>query len=318
MTTRCPRCAQPIVEPNALFCPACGKSLDAPTDGSPAPEPLVPRTELPPVDPSVAAAIAGARCGSHPDVPARDVCSRCGTFACASCVRATPEGQAVCADCATRMDLGRWNIPWERRAELGLFRGYWETAKTATFSPQRAFSGLAPSGSWWDATSYAIVSTALSSVVMVAIYGLIFGVAGIAAASSATSHVKGLEIAGIALGVLLTLAIALPLGAIMRVYLGAGIDHLGLRIVGGGGAGFDATVRAYCYSMSPAMFGLVPFCGIYVWEIWRIVLVIIAYRHVHKMDAGRAVAAVLVPFALCCGGYMALVMGAGFLGSRSK
>lgn len=301
MDSSCPRCGEPIREPQALFCPACGKGLTAQTPGI---STALPAT-LPPVDPAVAAAIAGARCAAHPERPARDVCSRCGNFACVTCVQATPEGQAVCSACASRLALGRWEVPWEHSAELGLFKAYWETAKAATFTPQRAFSGLSPAGSWWDAMSYAMVSTMVSSLGMLGLYAAIFGIAAIAGGARRLGGAEALVV----LGVVAAIAVLLPVSALVRVYVGAGIDHLGLMIAGGGKSGFDATLRTYCYSMSPAMFGLVPGCGVYVWEVWRIVLAIIGYREVHKMSGGRAAAAVLVPYALCCGGYVVLVMG---------
>ena len=72
-------------------------------------------------------------------------------------------------------------------------------------------------------------------------------------------------------------------------------------------SGFDATLRAYCYAMSPGVFGLIPVCSGYFWEIWRLVLSILAYKNVHRMSGGRATAAVLLPLGFCCVGYIGII-----------
>lgn len=46
---------------------------------------------------------AGARCGVHVEVPAVDLCKRCGRFLCGECVELAGE-YAFCADCAKRRD----------------------------------------------------------------------------------------------------------------------------------------------------------------------------------------------------------------------
>jgi len=114
---------------------------------------------------------------------------------------------------------------------------------------------------------------------------------------------------GVVLGVVIGLAVALTFATLARVYIGAGIDHLSLMLLGAARGGFEATFRSYCYAMSPGIFGLIPGCGSYVFEIWRLVLSIFAYRSVHKTTGARATVAVLIPVGLCCGGYLALVVG---------
>lgn len=51
------------------------------------------------------AAPVEARCGTHPEVGAVDVCTRCGRFLCSECVDYWNE-QPVCASCLPLMDGG--------------------------------------------------------------------------------------------------------------------------------------------------------------------------------------------------------------------
>ncbi|MBS2029211.1 MAG: YIP1 family protein [Deltaproteobacteria bacterium] len=313
MESVCTRCGKVCAEPGARFCPECGGMLEqrqrasgaAPSEPAPPPQPAVPQ---PPADPALGGELAGARCAAHPTVPARNVCSRCGNFACGQCVRQAPDGKALCASCAQRVHLGTWDIPWEKREQLGMFRAYWLTAKEGAFAPDKTYQGLAPTGQFWDAMSFAIVSTALGFVGTLVLYGVVGLIAGIVGAKELSENTSGAMIAGIAVGVIVGIAVFIPIYAIMRVFICAGIDHLGLLIAGGGKAGYWATFRGYCYGMSPAMFGVIPACGVYIWEIWRIACQILAYKSVHQMSGGRAAAAVLIPFGLCCVGYIGLVV----------
>jgi hypothetical protein len=45
--------------------------------------------------------LGGARCGTHPEIAAVDVCKRCGKFLCGECLELLGE-DAYCASCATR------------------------------------------------------------------------------------------------------------------------------------------------------------------------------------------------------------------------
>jgi hypothetical protein len=101
------------------------------------------------------------------------------------------------------------------------------------------------------------------------------------------------------------------------VLIWAGIDHLGLMLLGAKPKSYTVTVRANALSMGPYLVGLVPFCGFYVFFLWALVLRIIAIMYLHKTTAGRATAAVLLPVVLLCGGVFLLyaavfALAAGF------
>ena len=293
----CPRCAAPRAEPGARFCPNCGASL---AEAGPAP-----------------ASAADARCAVHPWLPARDICTRCGAFACAACATMDLAKRPICRACAARAQVSTWDVPWERRAQLGVFRAYWETAKQGAFEPQKYLAALSPTGArWWDPASFAVVSIALSAVMMVGIYAVLFGGMALFGAP-AFKGVAGTTMWAVALGVVVALVIGLPLAALARTFVGSGLDHVCLLLVGGGRGGFWATYRGYCYATAPGMFGLIPGCGGYVWEIWRLVLSVMAYKRVHEMSGARATVAALLPVVLCCGGYGAMVAGVMAFGGHA-
>ena len=191
--------------------------------------------------------------------------------------------------------------------DVGILGPELDEDEAAAFEPQKSFAGLAPTGRWWDAVSFAMASLVLSVSGTLALYAVIGGIAGLIAGMDSLKSANPLVVVGVVLAVVAGMAIVFPLFALMRIYIGAGIDHLCLLLLGGGKSGFDATLRAYCYAMSPGVFGLIPVCSGYFWEIWRLVLSILAYKNVHRMSGGRATAAVLLPLGFCCVGYIGII-----------
>ena len=102
------------------------------------------------------------------------------------------------------------------------------------------------------------------------------------------------------------------------IFLGAGVDHLMLLILGGGRRGFEGTFRVYSYSLgSTNLLSLIPVCGGLVAFFWQIVARVIGYSRVHGISTFRAVIAVLLPSVLCCACVALLVSGifwAGYSG----
>jgi hypothetical protein len=297
----CPQCSKPVPE-DVRFCPFCGVSLnlrDVGSQGAQAASEV--RAQL-----TVSKVPADARCAIHLDHPAIDTCTRCGNFVCESCRVVSSTGVIFCINCQQRGEVDTWRVPWERRAEIGFFRAYWQTCKGVMVNPGTCFGGLAPeTGRWWDPLSFAIVSLYAGSIGMAVMYGLIFGIGGIAAALDKTP--KGSDAAFGALGfgvgaVLLVLAflVFVPISALISAFVWGGVDHLMLKLVGVKTRGYEATVRGMCYAQGPMIFGLLPVCGYYVGLIWAVVCRIFAYRGVHKTTGGRSSAAVLIPMGLCC------------------
>jgi len=61
-----------------------------------------------------------------------------------------------------------------------------------------------------------------------------------------------------------------------------------------GKGGFHDTVRVLCYARTAQLFVIIPFAGFFV-GIYHIVLLVIGFKHVHKLDWGKAVLGTILP-----------------------
>lgn len=111
---------------------------------------------------------------------------------------------------------------------------------------------------------------------------------------------------------MLGMAVLSPLFITIGVFVGSGILHLCLMIVGGNKKGFEATFRSVTFAYSPMVFNLIPFCGGYIAGIWAIVLVIIGFKQTHQIPVWKAIVAYLIPTVLCCGCIIIVILVIGF------
>ena len=304
----CPRCDSVLDDPQAKFCPVCGASMDP---GAPAvPGAPGPASEAPG---PAAGPPSNARCATHPDRPAVDICSRCGSFACRECLVVGADGQGVCSTCQARQGETE-PMAWERRSELGFFKAYWQTCKGVMFAPNTGFARMAPgTGNWWDPLSFAIVSYVFGYLPTMLLYALAIAGGFLAAITqkSGAGDLSGGAAVGVVIGIVVACVIGIPIGAIMNVFMMSGIEHVALRLVGVETRPFEATARAYCYALAPFFWGVVPFCGLYAFPIWSLVCRIFGYKAVHKTTGGKATAGVLLPTGVCCvlgGGVYAILI----------
>jgi hypothetical protein len=93
----------------------------------------------------------------------------------------------------------------------------------------------------------------------------------------------------------------MPFLLIIWLFIVSGMLHLFLMIVGGARAGFEATFRVVSYSVSPYLLMVIPYCGVLITPLWALSLFMIGIRDAHETTGGKATAAVLFPFLLCCG-----------------
>lgn len=99
----------------------------------------------------------------------------------------------------------------------------------------------------------------------------------------------------IALGLIVS-----PLLSLIILFVWSGVVHLVLTLLGGGSAGFAATLRTVCYARTADVATVVPLAGGLVAFVWRRVLEIIGLSEAHRTDGWKAALAVLVPIMLCC------------------
>jgi hypothetical protein len=131
----------------------------------------------------------------------------------------------------------------------------------------------------------------------------------------------GFPSTGLGGGFLGTLVASLALGVI-GLFIGSGIFHLMLSLLGAARQPFEATLRVVAYAGgSTALIGIIPVCGGFIGAIYAIYLYIIGLADVQQCDTGKAAIAVLTPAVVCCvlfallwGTIMALIFGAAAAG----
>jgi hypothetical protein len=279
----CPTC-HAAVPAGARFCLACGSKLAVP------------------------AAEGTARCKQHPDVAAVQTCPRCGSYACTQCLVTRPSGAVVCSACIEREPDEL--LPWDRREELGLFKAYWKTCWQLLQSPTKTLNAAPREGSVGSSSLFVILSGYAGLLTTMLVYALFASAMFqfVAKDLSKTPNAPPTWVVPVAFGVYVILGPVFLLASTMVL---SAVDHLMLKIVGAKPAAWSVTFRAHALSMAPYLIGLVPFCGLYVYPFWAIVLRVFAYRALHRTTTGKAVAGALVPtlsLAFCCGGgYVALI-----------
>lgn len=237
-----------------------------------------------------------ALCAAHPEVKATGACSRCGTFGCGACLAARGTDW-LCPQCMSRAG----KLPWDERESLGLWRAWWRTAVLMISSPVQTLGTAEPEAPLGSSILFAVLSTVVGfgptmlSYLLVLLPVLAFG-------AKRGSLGEGAVVVPVVTLFYVVLIFAMQIGSVLFF---AGLDHVGLMVLGARPRSYAVTVRAYALSMGPYLLGLLPFCSLYVFPLWSLVLRIIANMSLHQTTAGKASAAVLVPVFLLCGGLIA-------------
>ena len=183
------------------------------------------------------------------------------------------------------------DAPWERRAELGRYRTFVETLKSASLTPSRFFTGLK-----------------VRDLVSPLFFAWIAG--GIGAFFGALWNLLGATIGEVpqAPVVALSFLVVAPLVVPLTLLLEAALVHLGCLVFGCARNGFEATFRAVAYGEGPRLLGAVPILGSVAGTIWSLVIWVIGIARLQRTSIGTAALAVLVPLAAvlllgcCCAG----------------
>lgn len=190
-------------------------------------------------------------------------------------------------------------LPWEHRQELGLPKAFFDTVIMVLSKPTEAFKIMRPEGGLTDPLVFALIGGSVGLVISV-IFQLLF---------TSLSFIGGQDGAALGMGFVLLYLVMIPVLIVAWMFIGGGILHLCLMMVGGASKPFETTFRIVCFSCgSTYLIALVPFCGNYVSAIYNIVVEILGVASAHETTIGKAVMAVLLPVILCCGGGIALVV----------
>lgn len=280
---RCPNCENVIDESSSSqSCPRCGFKLDI----------LSIQQEPRSVDNA-----PSAHCAIHPDRMAVKICSRCGSFVCEECLVFQSSNEHLCANCVQRHKPSL-QLDWEKRRELGFFKAYWLTTKQIMFHPNLTFQQAQFSNnSLKEPLLYAVFSQIVGMSTTMVAYGLFFLIAMLGVISSSRFGVSEVLIGVI---IIIFSMLLIPPLTIATIFIHGGIEHLLLKILGAKPKKFSTTVHAYCYSMAPMFWGVIPFCGPYAFPVWQIVCRVYAYKWQHQTTGGKSAAAILIPVAILC------------------
>ncbi|PYK59822.1 MAG: hypothetical protein DME43_07560 [Verrucomicrobia bacterium] len=200
----------------------------------------------------------------------------------------------------------RSGLPWDDRQLRGMLRAFFDTLVMVLTKPAEAFTAMKREGGFGEPLLYAIIGGSVGGVIYF-LYNFLLG-----SAHMLGSHENPMmQMMGGGIRPLFFI-ILVPLFVTIATFVGSGIFHLCLMIVGGAKQPFETTFRVVCFaggSANPLL--VIPICGGLIGGIWKIVLYCIGFARAHETDTGRAVLAVALPLILCCGGIFALMMMLG-------
>ena len=153
------------------------------------------------------------------------------------------------------------------------------------------FAELPRSGSLLNPLIFALICTEIS-----AILGGILRLAGVGEGFVAGYGFQVPENQG--LGEFIGSVIFAPIGAVIGVFVVAGIAHLLVRlVVGATNSGFGATFRVASYASVTSLVSWIPIVGGLL-SLYGIYLSVVGIREMHGTTTGKAVVVVLFPVIL--------------------
>lgn len=171
-------------------------------------------------------------------------------------------------------------VPWAKKKEIGFFNALWKTIKQVLFQPGDFFENLEIKGSYSEPFLFYFIvvtsATTISFLLQVFLY------------KKSPSQ--------------LLLFITFLL-IVLGLYIGSALLHLCVLLFGGKG-GFKGTFNVLAYKAATSIFSIIPVIGMFIAGAWDIVVGVIGFKRIHKLNTVRAVFAyfgfpiVIVPMIL--------------------
>lgn len=173
--------------------------------------------------------------------------------------------------------------PWE--SNEGIIWAFLNTTKECLFSPTKFFKKVAKGKGYWSPLIYGIICSIIG-----------FGVAIVWQWLLISRLIPIQIIPFISYNIILLLVtIALPFMMGLSIFIGSGVTHLCLMIVGGNKNGYEATFRTISYAWCGHLFEIIPFIGSAIGSIYTLILTIIGIRETHGITTGKAALGVFLP-----------------------
>ncbi len=202
----------------------------------------------------------------------------------------------------------RAGLPWDDRQQKGFFAAFIETLQMVLTRPAEAFAVMKREGGFGEPLIYAVVGAGAGAIVQFILSFALQSVGLFANHRNALGAMAGMGIGSVAFFIII------PFAIVIGLFIGAGIIHLCLMIVGGANQPFETTFRVLAFSQgSTGPLQMIPICGGVIAGVWALICNCIGLARAHETDTGRAVLAVFLPIIVCCGLIFLAVFMAGGL-----
>ena len=218
--------------------------------------------------------------------------------------------------------VGREGPDWERRDQLGLWKALVGTTKSIFGEPVRVFNTMKQTGGLGSPLLYWLLTGGIG-IAVGQVYGLFMQGAMLGAMSQAGMSGSQMGAMGMQAAVGAGSIVIMPIVFIIALFIQAGLTHLTLMMLKGANQPFETTFRVAAYAFgATGTLHLIPMCGSMVAGLWGLIVFCAGLGPAHQTSTGKGVAAVLIPFGVCClmtvglyaviiGGIVAATQGAG-------
>jgi len=181
--------------------------------------------------------------------------------------------------------------PWERRLELGLWKGIKQTIKSVLFSPKHMFSSMSVKNGWREPLAFGLLVGSISSMCAF-FWEFLIAHSGFLQPFGSFSHSLSSPI------IFLIFIFLSPLLVSISIFISSLIIHFLLLLVRAGNNKFEATLRVMAYSQATRIWSILPFIGSLIGWIWRSIVQIIGLKEAHETSYLRIIAAFSIPIGL--------------------
>ena len=206
-----------------------------------------------------------------------------------------PQGATwvICPSCRYRFEFtgikpdaeGIGESPWERRAEIGLWQGIYQTFKSVLFSPARFFRGMPTGKGTGEPLAFGLLLGSLGY--MVGFFWEFLILSG-----TLRSYGDGLFDLIPMNWIFIFVMIISPVLVIVNMFFTGAIIHAMMLGLKGGKKGFEGTFRVIAFGQATHALSFIPFIGGFIGWFWHLVLVIIGLREIHETSYATAITAV--------------------------
>ncbi len=178
--------------------------------------------------------------------------------------------------------------PWERRSDIGFWRGVSQTLKAVLFSPADFFKHTAVDGGVKEPLAFGLLTGSLGMMFEV-FWQFLFKGENIGIFTDTLFGPFAMT------GAFLGIMAFCPLFIFFAILLTSLITHVLLMVVRGGGNGFEATFRVTSLCQVTQVWGVIPFIGGLIGAFWFFVAQVIGLKEIHDTSYLRVAMALMIP-----------------------